>query len=117
MTKKEVSVTHENWVAKTYGGVRSRSSGASDTDKGDVRVKTLETIFECKATGIPGERSKRSTILTQLEKVSDEAWAEGKRAALCLRLFCPESPLAGVEGWVDLTVRPTRDDAERELRD
>lgn len=112
MTKE--SREHEDWIARLYDGRRSPSSGASSVDKGDVRVSSSRTIFECKCNGAPGGRSRHPTILGQLEKVTDEAWAEGKRAALCLRYFCPESPLADVNGWVDLTVRPTRDDALRE---
>jgi hypothetical protein len=114
VNKKDVSRLHERTVASYYGGVPSRSSGASDTDKGDVRVKSSRTIFECKATGAPGGESKYTTVIRQLEKVADEAWSEGKSPALALRYFCPDSPLASVDGWLDLTVRLTKDDAERE---
>lgn len=114
LTKKEVSRLHESWVAKQYDGVRSKSSGASDTDKGDVRIKSSRTIFECKASGAPGQDSKYTTLLRQFEKVADEAWAEGKHPAVALRYFCPDSPLASVDGWVDFTVRLTKDDAKRE---
>lgn len=113
MTKKEVSRQHEEWVAKTYNGVRSKSSGGSVTDKGDVRVASTDTIFECKATGEPGGKSKYTTAIRHLEKVADEAYAEGRTPALALRYFCPDSPLAGVDGWLDLTVRLTKDDAWR----
>lgn len=110
MTKKELSRQHEEWIASQYGGVRSRSSGASDTDKGDVRVVSSQTIFECKLTGSPGGSSKPSTLLRHMEKVADEAWAESKRPAVALRLFVPESPLADLNGWVDLVVRLVKDD-------
>lgn len=110
MTKKEVSKQHEEWIARQYQGTRSRSSGASDTDKGDVRIATSNTLFECKATGIPGGESKYTTIIRHLEKVADEAWIEGKTPALAMRYFCPDSPLAGVDGWLDLTIRLTSDD-------
>lgn len=114
MTKKELSKQHEEFIANRYNGERSRSSGASDTDKGDVRVSSTGTLIECKLTGSPGLPSKRSTLLTHMEKVADEAWAEHKQPAVALRLFCPESPLSNLDGWVDLTVRLTTDDSERE---
>lgn len=116
MTKKELSKQHEEYIARKYQGIRSRSSGASDTDKGDVRIKGEKSLIECKLTGAPGGSSKRSTLLSHMEKVADEAWAEGYEPAVALRLFCPESPLSGLDGWVDLTVRLTSDDAEREPR-
>jgi hypothetical protein len=110
MTKKEISKQHEEWIAKQYDGQRSRSSGGSNTDKGDVRIATTKTLFECKATGCPGEASKYTTIIRHLEKIADEAWTEGKNPALAMRYFCPDSPLAGPDGWLDLTVRLTSDD-------
>lgn len=113
MDKKRLSKQHEDFVANVYGGIRSRSSGASDVDKGDVRSKTTTSIFECKMTGEPG-RPKSSTLLKVMEKMADEAWAEEKEPVVCLRLFNPESPLASREGWVDLSVRLTSDDAVRE---
>lgn len=114
MTKKELSKQHEEYIAKKYSGQRSRSSGASDTDKGDVRVEGSSSLIECKLTGSPGNEPKRSTLLAHMEKVADEAWAEGKEPAVALRLFCPTSPVANVDGWVDMTVRLTVDDARRE---
>lgn len=114
MTVKELSRQHEELIARMYGGKRSRSSGASAVDKGDVRSQTDETIFECKLTGAPGGDSKRTTLMKVMEKTADEAWAEGKQPAVCLRLFCPESPLSNQEGWVDMTVRLTADDCVRE---
>lgn len=114
MTKKEVSVAHESYIARIYDGRRSRSSGAAHSDKGDVRANTSRTMFECKVTGEPGGVEKRSTLLTVMEKTADEAWSEGKDPAVCLRLYNPSSPLANPEGWVDLTVRLTADDCVRE---
>jgi hypothetical protein len=114
MTKKEVSNAHERYVARLYRGIQSPSSGASSVDKGDVRIASSRTIFECKATGSPGGDSKYTTLIRQFEKVADEAWIEGKSPAVALRYFCPDSPLAGPDGWLDFTVRLTKDDAERE---
>ena len=114
MTVKELSRKHESDIAKWYNGSRSASSGASQTDKGDVRIESSKTLFECKLTGSPGNKSKRTTLLGNMEKIADEAWIEGKHPAVALRIFCPESPLAGHEGWVDLVVRLAKDDSERE---
>ena len=50
-----------------------------------------------------------------MEKMADEAYAEGKDPALALRYFCPDSPLASYDGWVDLTVRLTEQDGKREI--
>ena len=113
-TAKALSVEHEEWVAKLYGGTRSPSSGASPTDLGDVRVSDGDTLFECK--GKWGERVDgkpvKSTLVSQFEKIWDEAAQGGKNAALALRFFMPNSPLANKDGFVDLTVRLAADDAE-----
>lgn len=111
-TTKALSIKHEDSVARAYGGVRSPSSGAAITDAGDVRVEDQDTLFECKYTGSP-EKPARSTLVTRMEKIADEAWAESKEPALALRFYMPESPLAGPEGWVDLSVRLLNDDAVR----
>jgi hypothetical protein len=115
LTNKELSRQHEDWVATQYRGIRSPTSGGSPTDKGDVRVATSKTVFECKATGKPGDDSKYTTVIRHLEKVADEAYAEGKEPALALRYFCPDSPLSSHDGWIDLTVRLTTDDGRREM--
>lgn len=116
MTKKQLANQHEERIASSYGGRRSPSSGASDVDKGDVHVKSSKTMFECKLTGTPGGDSKRTMLLRHMEKAADEAWAEGKEPAVALRLFSPDSILADVNGWVDMTVRLMTDDARRELQ-
>lgn len=113
MTKKELSRQHESRIAYVYDGKRTASSGASDTDKGDVR--TTDVLYECKLTGAPGGPSKRTTLLNHMEKCADEAYAEDREPAVCLRIFAPDSPLSAKDGWVDLTVRLTHDDASREL--
>lgn len=115
-SKKDLSVKHEEFVAGQYQGRRSPSSGAADHDQGDVRVEDGEnTLFECKGRfGIrTGAKEARSTLVTQMEKVADEAFAEGRDPALALRFYMPASPLASNEGYVDLTVRLLRDDADR----
>jgi len=109
MNKRQLATQHEEFIAKKYGGKRSRSSGGSATDKGDV--STSDTLYECKLRGAPGGPAMRTTVMRWMEKVADEAWAEGKSPAVCLRYFCPDSPLAAHDGWVDFTVRLTRDDS------
>jgi hypothetical protein len=58
-------------------------------------------------TGGPGETPKPLPVfIRQLEKVTEEAYAEGREAALALRYFAPQSILSNPEGWVDVIVRP-----------
>lgn len=113
-SKKDLSVEHEAWIAHKYGGKRSKSSGASDTEKGDVRLETESTLIECKGKfgERTGQKPVRSNLVKQMEKIADEAYAESKEPAIALRFWMPESPLA-IGGYVDFTVRLTRDDAER----
>jgi hypothetical protein len=112
--KKVISRTHEDYIAAVYKGRRSPSSGASVVDKGDVSSDLASTLFECKVTGEPGN-PKTSTLVRLMEKIADEAWETGKEPALALRFFCPDSLLASQDGWIDLTVRRTKDDVERVL--
>lgn len=108
--KKKLSREHEEYVARKYAGRRSPSSGASPTDLGDAR--NVQTLIECK--GQFGERTGnkpvRSTILTQFEKIADEAWSGGRDPLLALRFYKPDSPCANNEGYVDLVVRLLEDD-------
>lgn len=106
---KALSIEQENHVAKMYNGKRSASSGAADNDNGDVRAPL--DLIECKVTGGPG-RPKSSTLLKTFEKVAEEAYLEGRSPVVALRFFCPDSPLADVKGWVDLSVRLLAEDAE-----
>ncbi len=109
-SKKALSVEHEEFVARQYKGKRSVSSGGAGHDQGDVRL--TDTLMECK--GKFGERTGakpvRSTLVTQMEKIWDEAASESREPAIALRFYIPESPLA-VDGYVDLSVRLLRDDA------
>jgi hypothetical protein len=117
-TTKAYSIEQENFVASRYGGTRSPSSGAADNDNGDVRVRADSTLLECKYTGSPSHPLKRKpTILSQFEKIHDEAAHEGRHPALALRFYSPDSPLADYKGWVDLVVRHLGDDVERAERD
>jgi hypothetical protein len=112
-SKKARSVAHEDWIAKLYAGKRSPSSGGAFTDAGDVR--TTDQLIECK-TDMPTTTNaeRKPKIVKQMEKIADEAWQEGREPVLALRLFQPDSVLASPEGYVDLTVRLTRDDAYRD---
>jgi hypothetical protein len=110
-TTKAYSIVQEEFVAARYGGVRSPSSGAAVTDGGDVRARSDNTLFECKYAGSPGVPLKRKpTLLTQFEKVADEAYEEGREPAVALRYYWPGSPLADYDGWVDLVVRRLDED-------
>lgn len=108
---KALSVDHELWVANYYGGLRSFSSGAAQHDQGDVRVVDDARLIECKFKGSPAKPlKKKPTLLSQMEKIADEAWSEGKDPMICLRYYSPDSSLANAHGWVDLVVRRVADD-------
>lgn len=112
-SKKDLSQHHEQFVAEQYEGKRSSSSGAADHDQGDVRVVDDATLFECKGKfgERTGQKPVRSTLVTQMEKVADEAWSEGRDPAIALRFYKPDSILADSDGFIDLTVRLLRDDS------
>jgi len=112
---RKLATKHEDYVADVFSGVRSRTSGASIVDKGDVRVKDDRTLFECKYSGSPGQpRKSKSKIVRDLEKVADEASDEGLEPALALRFYDPDSSLASKQtGYVDVVVRLIHDDARR----
>jgi hypothetical protein len=109
-TSKALSVLHENKVAKDYNGKRSPSSGGADNDSGDVR--TPKDLFECKMTGGPERTNRKPKLLQTLEKITEEAFSEGRRPVLALRFFDTESILSDSDGWIDLIVRPLGDDAQ-----
>lgn len=110
-TSKRKSVEHEDYIANLYGGVRSNSSGAADNDQGDVRTPTL--LIEAKVTGNPGVKPKPlPKFVRELEKITEEAWSEGREPVLALRYFAPDSILANRQGWIDLAVRRAVDDAD-----
>ena len=113
-TNKARSVEHEEFIAKCYQGRRSPSSGAADHDQGDVQIGSARVggmLFECKTTG-GAEKPAKSTLLTRMEKIADEAWASGLEPALALRFYKPDSRLADSKGFVDLVVRRVADDTE-----
>jgi len=109
---KALSVLQEERVARAYGGKRSPSSGGAVTDNGDVRVTAFNTLVECKHTGTYDKPSKSVSVkLSDLEKAHDEAAAEGKMVLVALSMYAPDSVLADRNGFVDLSVRLMRDDA------
>lgn len=110
-SSKYLSVLQEDKIASLYNGVRSASSGAAETDQGDVRTKHL--LIECKMTGGPGKRSIKPVFLQHLEKVAAEAYSEGREPLLALRYYDPKSILADRDGWIDLVVRRASDDASK----
>lgn len=117
-SKKELSQRHERHIATVYQGQRSESSGAAVTDEGDVRVVRVSgdnTLFECKGKfgELTGKHPVASTVLTQFEKIVDEAYSINYEPALALRFYVPGSPIATDEGWVDLVVRLLEDDLQR----
>lgn len=123
-TTKQFSLDQESFVALAYGGVRSPSSGGADNDSGDVRAPF--DLIECKMTGTPGKICTkhetadcpictRTPFIRILEKIAEEAHLEGKSPVVAQRFWCPDSPLSH-NGWIDVSVRLLREDAElREL--
>jgi hypothetical protein len=111
-TVKRKSVEQEDFIAAHYNGRRSASSGAADTDSGDVVTET--TLFECKVTGNPEEPVKKplgAKLTADLEKVTEEAWQRGKTPALAIRWYDPDSILSDRSGWIDVVVRRVVDDS------
>lgn len=111
-TVKATSLIQENFVANEYGGTRSPSSGASDTDKGDVRHDKY--LIECKVTGSsahPLDPDRIPKIIQDMEKATKEAYAEGLEPILALRWYYPGHYLADNEGWIDFAVHLLEEDA------
>lgn len=110
------SELHETFIAKLFGGVRSKTSGAHVTDPGDVRCRNL--LIECKETGNPGTEKlpRLPTFVRQFEKIASEAWEMGKDPVLALRYYQPGHPFANGDGWIDFTMRLAKDDADREWK-
>lgn len=104
---KALSVMQEDRIAALYEGRRSASSGAADNDQGDVRCPKV--LIECKMT-----MGKPPAWLKDFEKVTEEAYSEGRDPMMAFRFYKPESILADQNGYVDLVVRRALDDAERE---
>ncbi len=106
---KGLSVIQEERVARRYHGVRSPSSGAAESDQGDVRTEI--ELFECKHRGTFDKPALSISIkLEDFEKIADEAWSEGRMPVMALSIYCPDSPLADKNGFVEFTARLQKDD-------
>jgi hypothetical protein len=55
-------------------------------------------------------------FIKKLEKIAQEAYSEGREPALAMRWHEPKSVLADQDGWIDITIRRTDEDALRESR-
>ena len=108
-SSKWFSERHEKKIAKQYGGKRSPSSGAAVVDQGDVR--TSDCLVECKHTGTFDKPARSISVkLADLEKITKEAWSEGKQPVMALGIYSPHSVLADKDGEVNLIVRLMPDD-------
>lgn len=96
-----------------YHGLRSPSSGAAANDSGDV--VTPKDLIECKTTGAPGSPVRPPAILGHLVKIIEEAQERGRTGVLALRYYAPDHELANRDGWVEITIRRTSDDAARSV--
>jgi hypothetical protein len=106
-TVKRKSVEQEDFIAAHYNGRRSASSGAADTDAGDVR--TEDYLIECKVMGNPEEKIRRPGFARDMEKITEEAWQEGRIPLLTIRWYDPSSLLADRFGWCDVVIRRLSD--------
>ena len=108
-SSKWLSQQHEEYIAQKYGGSRSPSSGAAPSDQGDVRSPSA--LIECKHRGSYTRPAQSISIrLSDLEKICDEAWSEGKTPILALRMYNPDSVLSDRDGMIDLIVKLERDE-------
>ncbi len=99
----------EQKVAKFYGGKKSPSSGAAETDQGDVR--TPELLIECKHKGYYGKPAQSISLkLSDWEKICDEAWSEDREPRMVLSMYNPGSVLSDRNGMVALAVMAMEDD-------
>lgn len=111
--QKQWSINHENAVAYKLGGERTKNSGATDTDKGDVArvsIPDVDVLVECKYTGAIGNPAKSISVkLEDLEKITNEAYMDGCQPMLAMRITNEDSPIAGTQGHVDWVALPIDD--------
>lgn len=108
-----MSLAQEEMIANLYFGKRSPSSGAAVGDQGDVR--TDDDLIECKHAGTYEKPAKSISLkVSDIEKIADEAFSEGRQWAMALRVYNPDSPAADKAGFIDMIVRPIEDDLLRE---
>lgn len=104
-TKTLRAQNHENYIARMYKGRRSPSSGASWSDRGDVRFEVKDDFkftAECKTT----EKKSYSIKLDTWKKAVEEAQEQDRRPCMFVR-FEDESGR-----MIDLVVRSIHDDLE-----
>jgi Holliday junction resolvase len=103
-TTTAMAQRHENHIAKMYEGRRSPSSGASWSDKGDVRfsVRDFEFTSECKAT----EKKSYSIKVDTWNKIVEEAQEQNRRPCMFVRFQTESGKI------IDLVVRDINDDLE-----
>lgn len=94
VTNKQMSVEHEDFIAKQFYGRREPASGASITAPGDVFIygdRTYDTpysqsvLVECKVS----ESGTVSISRKGIEKIREEAATRGCRPMIALRLRDP----------------------------
>lgn len=111
--QKQWAIDHENYVASQLGGRRTKNSGATDSQKGDVdrvSIPDLDVLVECKYTGEVTKPAKSISVkLDVLEKITDEAQMDGCQPMLALRITNPDSPIASARGHVDWVALPIGD--------
>lgn len=87
---------HERAAAEDYGGRVKGGSGASMYSKGDVEIKRLDLLMECKSTGAASYRIEMAT----LAKITKEAIGEGKDPCLEIEIGGGEPDLLTEKRWV-----------------
>jgi Holliday junction resolvase len=109
MTAKQMSVEHEDFIAKVFGGKRERASGANPTRPGDVYVHDEKILIECKVS----ESNSVTINSKKLDKLRQEAAQRGCRPMAALRL---RDPYNG--DHIDVVVKLLDDEIEeREMLD
>jgi hypothetical protein len=102
LSRKAMSIEHEEYIAKMLDGKRERASGASITAPGDVITPTH--LIECKVS----ESGTVSLSAKQWRKISEEAATRGRRPMGALRLRDPYNK----DRHVDVLVKLLDDEVE-----
>jgi hypothetical protein len=102
LSRKQMSVEHEEYIAKMIGGKRERASGASITAPGDVIGD--EYLIECKVS----ESGSVTINAKQWRKIREEAATRGRRPMAALRLRDPYNK----DKHIDVIVKLLDDEVE-----
>lgn len=106
-TQKQWSIDQENSVARWLGGTRTKNSGATDRQKGDVASE--DYLVECKFAGSPVKPARSISLkLEDYHKIRDEAAQEGRVPLMHVRFIAHDSPWADDNGFVDAYVVPAQ---------